>query len=84
MKTSTRSFARNASLLKFKWVEILHLKQQLAAYRTSIKKQKQKITDLKDKLLTVSELCANLQDSTSIDMIFGGLGHNLNYDPHSR
>jgi hypothetical protein len=80
MKTSTTSVARNASLLKFKSAEILHLKQQLAAYRTSMKKQRQKITDLEDKLTITYESCYNLQDSTATDIIFGDLCHNRNVD----
>jgi hypothetical protein len=84
MKTSTTSFSGNASLLKFKSAEILHLKQQLAAYRTSMKKQRQNIPDLEDKVETVSESCVNLRDSTLIDIIFGELCHNRNADPHGR
>jgi hypothetical protein len=76
------SFARNVSRLKFKSAEILHLKQQLAAYRTSMKKQK--ITELEDRLATVYESCSNLQDSTPIDIIFGDICHNPNVDPHGR
>jgi hypothetical protein len=47
-----------------------------------MKKQRQKITDLEDKLATAYESCANLQDSTAIDIIFGDLCHNHNVDPH--
>jgi hypothetical protein len=82
MKTATMSFARSATLPKFKSAEILHLKQQLAAYRTSRKKQRQKITDLEEKLATAYESSTNLQDSTSIDIIFGDLCHNRNVDLH--
>jgi hypothetical protein len=42
--------------MKFKSVAIIHLKQQIAAYRTSIKKQDEKITDLEDEF----ELSCNL------------------------
>jgi hypothetical protein len=78
------SVARNASLLKFKSVEILHLEQQLATYCTLMKKQRQKIIDLEGKLAIAYESCANLQDSTAIDIIFGDLCHNRNVDPHDR
>jgi hypothetical protein len=84
MKTSTTLFARNASLLKFKSAEILHLKQQLAAYRTSMKKHRQKITDLEEKMATAYESCANLQDSTTVNTIFGDLCRNRTIDPHGR
>jgi hypothetical protein len=60
------------------------LKQQLAAYRTSMKKQRQKITDLEDKLVTAYESCANLQGSTPIEIFFGDLCHNRNVDPRGR
>jgi hypothetical protein len=60
------------------------LKQQLAVYRTSMKKHKQKITNLEDKLAIIYELCANLQNSTTIGIIFGDLCHNRNVDPHDR
>jgi hypothetical protein len=84
MKTSTTSFAGNASLLKFTSAEILHLQQQLTAYRTSMKKQRHKITDLEHKLATAYESYTNIQDSTAIDIIFGDLSHNRNVDPHGR
>jgi hypothetical protein len=60
------------------------LKRQLAAYRTSTKKQRQTITDLEDKLATAYESYANLQNSTPIDIIFGDLCRNRNVDPHGR
>jgi hypothetical protein len=49
-----------------------------------MKKQRQKITDLEDKLATTSESCANLHDSTLIHITFGDLCHNRNVDPHGR
>jgi hypothetical protein len=78
MTASRTSSARGARLLKFKSVAITHLKQQIAAYRTSIKKQCQKITDLEDELELSRALIAIRSDSIPDDIIFGDLYHNRN------
>jgi hypothetical protein len=76
MTASQTSSPRSARLLKFKSVAITHLKQEIAAYRTSIKKQSQKITDVEDELESFCDLIANRSDSPPSDIIFSDLCHN--------
>jgi hypothetical protein len=49
-----------------------------------MEKQRQKISDLEDKLAVAYESCTNFQDSTPIDIIFDDLCRNRNVDPHGR
>jgi hypothetical protein len=60
------------------------LKQQIAAYQTSIKKQHQKIADLEDELELSRDLFSSRLDSIPPDIIFGDLRHNRNANPHGR
>jgi hypothetical protein len=83
MTASRISSARSARLLlKFKSVAITLLKQHIAVYQPSIKKQHQKITDLEDEHELSRDLIANRSDSLPADIIFGDLCHNRNVNPH--
>jgi hypothetical protein len=78
------SSARSARLLKFTSTAITHLEQQIAAYRISTKKQRQKITGLEDELELSSDLLSSRSDSIPAHFIFGDLCHNRNVNPHGR
>jgi hypothetical protein len=78
------SSAMSALFLKFRSVAITHLEQQITAYRTSIKKQHQKITDIEDQLELSRDLIPNPSDSLPADIIFGDLCHNRNVNSHER
>jgi hypothetical protein len=84
MMASRTSSARSARLLKFKSTAITHLKQHIAASRTPIKKQRQKIADLADELGFSRDLLSSQSDSIPADIIFGDLCHNRNVNPHGR
>jgi hypothetical protein len=47
-----------------------HLKQHIAAYRTSVKKQRQKSADLEDELELSRDLLSSRLDSIPVDIIF--------------
>jgi hypothetical protein len=76
MTTSRASSARSAHPLQFKSVAIAHLKQQIDADRTSIKKQHHQMTDLEDELKLSRALITNWPDSLPADIIFGDLCHS--------
>jgi hypothetical protein len=61
-----------------------HLKQQIADYRTSIKEQHQRITDLEHELELSPDLIANRSNSLLADIIFGDLCQNRNVNPQGR
>jgi hypothetical protein len=63
------SSASSARLLKFKSVTRTHLKQQIAAYQTSIKKQRQTIIVVEDEFGLSRELIANQSDFPLADII---------------
>jgi flagellar biosynthesis chaperone FliJ len=74
--------ARSARLLKVKSVTVIHLKQQIDTYQTSIKKQSQKVTDLEDELELSRDFITNRSNSLPADIILGDLYHNRNVNPH--
>jgi hypothetical protein len=84
MTAARASSARSARLLKSKSFVITCLKQQIAAHRSSIKKQRQTITDLEDEFELSHDLIANRSESLPADIIFGDLCHNRNTNPHGR
>jgi type IV secretory pathway VirD2 relaxase len=62
----------------------MHLAGQIAASRTSIKKQHQKIADLEDELELSRDFLSSRSDSIPADIIIGDLCHNRNVNPHGR
>jgi 1,4-dihydroxy-2-naphthoyl-CoA synthase len=78
------ALARNASLLKLKSTEILRLKQQIAAYRTSSKKHHRHIADLEDELETARESVHAVVNPTPFDVIYADLFRNRDVDPSGR